>query len=171
MSTLYEIRDDLEALEALLYEVGGDVTDEAADAAITAWLEETGEALKSKLDGYAALIREAEARAASRKAEAARLTALSRADESVAKRLKERLYWFFGDRGIERFETERFRFTVQKNGGKPPVILHVPVEALPAWAQRVTVAPDMEAIRGEIEERGSVEFAEIGTPGKHLRIR
>lgn len=171
MSTLYDIRADLEALEALLYEVGGDVTDEAADAAITAWLEETGEALSKKLDGYAALIRETEIRAASRKAEASRLSDLARADDAAVKRLKDRLRWFFEDRGIQKMETERFRFTLATNGGKPPVILKVPVECLPEWAKRVTFAPDLEAIRGEIEKGGTVEFAEIGTPGTHLRIR
>ena len=41
-ATLYEISGDLAALEELLTEVGGELPDEVAEAAIDAWLEETG---------------------------------------------------------------------------------------------------------------------------------
>lgn len=175
-ATLYEIRDDLEALHALLYEVGGDITEEEAEAAIDAWLRETDEALKDKLDRYAALIRETEAKAASRKEEADRLAALATTDLNTAKRLKARLQWFFEDQGIEKMETERFKFTLANNGGRAPVIVRAPVDELPEWARRVTVTADTEAIRGEIEERARdgrepLDFAEIGPRGKHLRIR
>lgn len=170
-ATLYEIRDDLEALHALLYEVGGDITEDEAAAAIDAWLRETDEALRSKLDRYAALIRETEAKAASRKEEADRLAALAVTDLNTVKRLKERLQWFFEDQGIEKLETDRFKFTVANNGGKTPVILKCEPHELPEWAQRVTVSADIEAIRGEIEAKGALDFAEFGERGRHLRIR
>ena len=61
-ATLYEISSDLSALEELLTEVGGELPDEVAEAAIDAWLEETGTATKDKVDRYCGLIRELESR-------------------------------------------------------------------------------------------------------------
>lgn len=176
MPTLLEVRDErdahLRALEDLLSEVGGDVTEAEAEAAIDAWLKEADAPLQAKLDGYGVVIREFELRAAARKAEADRIAALANTDANNSRRLKERLRWFFEAEGIDKIETSRFKFALASNGGKAPVILHCEPEALPEWAKRVTVTPDMEAIRGEIETRGeSLEFAEIGERGKHLRIR
>jgi hypothetical protein len=170
-ATLYEIKDDLDALAALLYEVGGDITEDEACAAIDAWLRETNEALRGKLDRYAALIREKESLAETRKEEGKRLLSLASSDEAMVTRLKARLQWFFEDQGIDKLETDRFRFTLANNGGKVPIQLLVPPDQLPEWARRVVVTPDMEAIRGEIEAAGSCEFASVGERGRHLRIR
>lgn len=175
-ATLYEIKDDLDALHALLYEVGGDITEEEAEAAVDAWLRETDEALKDKLDRYAALIRETEAKAASRKEEADRLAALATTDLNTVKRLKARLQWFFEDQGIDKLETSRFKFTLANNGGKARVVVRVPIDDLPEWARRVTIAADMDAIRGEIEERERnggepLDFADVLERGRHLRIK
>src|SRR4249920_49552 len=95
MSTLYEISADLQALEELLTEVGGEIPDEQAEAAIDAWLEETGTATKDKVDNYCGLIRELEARRDARKAEAQRLADRSRIDANAVDRLKGRLLAFF----------------------------------------------------------------------------
>lgn len=171
MSTLYAIKADLDALKDLLYEVGGDVTDADADAAITAWLHETDEALRSKLDRYAALIRELESSATSRKVESDRLASLATTDLNTVKRLKDRLQEFFEAEGMDRYETLRFKFTLAGNGGKAPVHVLVPPEALPEWARRVTVSPDVEAIRNRIDAGEAVDFAQLGERGKHLRVR
>jgi hypothetical protein len=170
-ATLFEIKDDLDALAALLYETGGDVTDEVAAAAVDAWLAETGEALKDKLDRYGSLIREKEGLAALRKQEAERLAGLASADLNVVKRLKERLMWFFGDQQIEKVETPRFKFAIQDNGGRPPVHILVDPVALPEWARRVAYSADTDAIREKLENGADIDFAQIGERGRHLRIR
>lgn len=82
--TLFDITDDLLALEELLSEVGGDVTDEQAEEAITEWFEELGEDRNSKLDGYVTLIAEFDARAEMRRREAARLQQRASVDGCVA---------------------------------------------------------------------------------------
>jgi hypothetical protein len=180
MSTLLEIADEravhLTALEDLLFEVGGDVTDEEAAAAIDAWLAEADAPLKQKLDAYASVIRERELKAAARKAEADRVAALARTDANAVARLKERLKYFFESEGLQKIETDRFKFSISGNGGLAPVIVHVDPEQLPEWAQRKTVTADIEAIRGEIETRKAtgkdpLPFAEIGPRGTHLRVR
>lgn len=170
MATLYAIRDDLEALAALLYEVGGDVSEDEAAAAIDGWLRETDEALRSKLDRYAALIRETESAASTRRAEADRLDALAKADEETVKRLKARLQWFLEDQELDRYETSRFKITLAVNGGHLPVRVSLPPEHLPQQFQRVTVAADIDAIRTALQQ-GPLDFAEFGERGHHLRIR
>lgn len=170
-TTLYAIGEDLEALRALLEETGGDVTDADAEAAIDAWLAEGETAMREKLDAYGSLIREFETRAAGRKAEADRLASLATVDTNAAKRMKDRLRWFFEAQGVEKLETERFRFTLANNGGKVPVSVLLPPEALPEWCQRVSVAADVDAIRAKLEAGEALDFAALGERGRHLRIK
>lgn len=173
MSTLFEIRNDLDALADLLAEVGGDVSEADAEAAIDAWLLETEGARNAKLDSYAALIREIELRAAGRKAEAERLAALAKSDSATVDRLRGRLLWFLQDQGLGKVETERFRLTVCANGGKAPVRLLVAPEQLPGEYQRekVIISADTDAIREALEQGAALSFAVLGERGHNLRIR
>ena len=106
-NTLYEISGNLAALESLLTEVGGELPDEVAEAAIDAWLEETGTATRDKVDSYCGLIREIESRATARKAEAKRLSERANIDSGAVDRLKARLLWFFEAHQIKTLETAR----------------------------------------------------------------
>lgn len=169
--SLYEIRNDFEALDALLYEVGGDVTDEQANAAITEWLQENRLALREKLDGYGAKIRERELLAKARREEADRIYALAKTDEALVERLKERLKWFFETEGIDRLETDRFKFSLATNGGKAPLKVYELPENLPDEFQKVNVAPDNERIRAALEAGRKLPWAEIGERGRHIRLR
>lgn len=120
--TLYQIGGDMLALEQLLAEVGGDVTDEDAERAIDEWLAETNEALPNKLDRYAMLMREIQARAETRAAEAARLAERARLDGQNVKRMKERVKAFFLEHGLKAIDTPHFRLTLARNGGKEPLV-------------------------------------------------
>lgn len=173
MSTLYAIREDLEAIASMLAEVGGDVTDADAEAAIDAWLTETTEARDEKLDRYCALIREMEERAESRKAEAERLDALATTDSNAAKRLKARLQWFLEDQGLEKVETPRFRLSLVNNGGKLPLQILCSPESLPApyRVEVTTVKANQDAIREALEKGEALEFAMLGPRGRNVRIR
>src|SRR5690606_18631289 len=121
--TLWEIGSDLEALEALLMEVGGDVTDEEAERAIDAWLEEMREAEAQKLDRYGALIRTLEARAEIQKAEAKRLMERAKVNENAVRRLKDRLLAYMDRRGTPKLSGNLYSFTARDNGGKLPLIV------------------------------------------------
>jgi hypothetical protein len=147
--TLFAITDDLLALEALLVETGGDVTDER----------------DAKLDAYCAVIREIEARSAARHAEAARIVALAEQDEREAKRLRERLHQFMVRTGTQRIDTERASIRVQQNGGQAPLVVFdqasVPEQYYGVSADvKVPAGPypdlveKLEALAGEIHEAG-----------------
>lgn len=176
MKTLLEIGDErarhMEALEALLVEIGGDVSDEDVDAAITAWLNEADAPLKEKLDAYGAVIREKELLAAARKAEADRLTALARTDTNTVERLKDRLKLFLEAEGLQKFEANRFKFSISGNGGPPPLTVDTddPFK-LPSWAWKVEVSVDTEAIRDRLNKGEKLPFARFGKRGSHLRVR
>lgn len=171
-STLYELGGQLAALDELLAEVGGDVTDEQAAEAINAWFAEIGEQVEHKLDGYGALIVELEARATARKAEADRMAGRAQVDTNAAKRLKERLKMFFIERNYKVIETPRFRVTLAGHGGKVPLDID-PVDAatLPLRFQAVSISPHTELIRAALEAGEALDFARLGERGSSIRIK
>jgi hypothetical protein len=171
MPTLYEISQSLEAIEELLFEVGGEVSDIHTEAVIDAWLGEYGQARDEKIDGYCALIREIEARRDARRLEAARLNDLATADHNAVTRLKERLMWFFEAHGIQKMDTARFRVSVANNGGVQPVAVLCKPEELPPQFQKIIVKADNDALREALEEGETMPFAALVERGRHLRIR
>ena len=84
---LYNIDADLAALEDLLIESGGEITDELDDR-----LNKILDSRANKVDGYIAIIRSNNALAEGFKTEAAWYTAQRRARENVALRRKDGLY-------------------------------------------------------------------------------
>lgn len=175
MPTLFQIADEISALHDLLTELGGELPDAEAEAAIDQWLAETDAALETKVDGYCGLIREFEARSEAREIEAKRLMALAGADGNQAKRLKARLKDFFESHGIAKMETPRFRVSVQVNGGAVPLIVPPAWEQDPAEApeafQRRVIQLDRDAIREAIRNDEETHGASLGERGSHLRIK
>lgn len=169
--TLYQITQDLQALDELLAESGGDITDEQTAQAIEAYFTELDADLASKADNYAALIRTLEARAATRKDEAGRMRALAASDESNAQRLKARLKQAFEERGITKLETARFRLGVRGNGGLQSVDVSVPAETLPTIYQAVEVSPNTAAIRKALSEGVEIPGCVLMERGTHLSIK
>lgn len=169
--TLFNISADLSQMNALLDELEGD--DEESKQLITNWLEQLGEERDRKLDNYAALIAELEAKAEVRKAEAKRLANLAASDEKKVEMLKERLKWFFEVNKLKTLETTRYKLTLAKSGGKAPLILDESVSAseLPDKFQKVSVEPDKTAIRSALEAGEELDFARLGDRSSNIRIR
>lgn len=170
-ATLYEISGDLAALESLLTEVGGELPDDVAEAAIDSWLEETGTATKDKVDNYCGLIRELEARRDARKAEAQRLDQLANRDWNAVLRLKARLLWFFERHEMRTLETPRFRVTAAQNGGIAPLHITAPIEDIPDEFIEFIRKPMNPMIRELLEAGEKLSFAELGERGKSIRIK
>lgn len=170
---LFDISDDLQALEDLLYEMGGDVTDEEAEAALDSWFATLSHERDVKLDNYAALISEVEKRAEIRKEESKRIRDRAKVDENLAARLKDRLVYFFRVHEIDSISTARYKLT-RSQSGKAPVIIKVPDEDLPEEFRRVkvTISADKEAIREAIESGldDASEYAELAERSEYLRI-
>jgi hypothetical protein len=170
MPTLIQISRDLIELEEQLEELFDNP--EAQDRLIDRWfwLENIESQRDQKLDNYAALIQELQARADARKAEANRLSKRSQIDENKVKALKANLQRFFQAHELKTIETDRYRLTLAKNGGKAPLILddcigfHIPDQFLTREIDRVAVREALE--KGEV-----LEFARLGDRSYSIRIK
>lgn len=173
MPTLFELSDEALALESLLYESGGELPDEETERIIDNWLNEARDNRNAKLDSYASLIRELDARGQARKAEAMRLKQRSDADLRLVEKLKDRLLLFFERLGFKTVETGRFRLTRAQNGGKAPLIITIDAVNLPAELRHelTTYTANRDAIRAALESGTPVEGAEIGECGFHMLIK
>ena len=172
MPTIYDISEDMAALDALLAETGGEITPEA-EAAFAAFESELAANLHAKTDAYCALIAEIDARAAARKAEAKRLADRAKTDDRTADALRERLRWVWETRRLGKVETDRFTVSLAKVGGKPPLDIRVGVEDLPSWAVKTeTIASaDKDAIRARLEAGEALPFAYLLERGTRISIR
>lgn len=169
---LFDISDDIRALEDLLLELGGDVSDEEVEQAIDNWFATLSTERDQKLDNYAALITEMEARAEIRKQEAERIRDRARVDENAAQRLKDRLVFFFRQHDFKTIETDRYRLTRCRAGGKQGVEVKASVAELPADYVRtnITHSPDLDKIREALEAGENLEFADLKERSEYLRI-
>jgi hypothetical protein len=168
---LFTISDDLLTLATLLADVGGDITDTDAEAAITAWFAELGAERDTKIDNYCTLIRELEARHAARTQEAKRLLVLAKTDDATAQRLRARLFAFFKSHDITRLTTPRFQLGIVHNGGLLPLgYTGLPV-TIPADFQQVTIDYDNTAIRKALDGGETLTFAYYLPRGERLSIR
>jgi acyl transferase domain-containing protein len=130
------------------------------------------EAFDSKADDYAALLRVAETRAAARKEESERIALLAASDEALAKRLREALMIAMQQTGRTKVDTDRFRLSVKRNGGKIPVEI-TDTAALPPeyMIPKVTHAVDRDAIRAALEAGTPVPGAALGERGWRLDLK
>ena len=170
--TFVEIDAELDLIAEAFDRLSDGGTEEEVLAAVEAYFGDLSAERDRKLDNYARFIGQRQAYAEYREAEAKRLAALAKADLNAAKSCKDRLHWLFVERGWTNIETPNFKFAIQKNGGKAPLII-ADVEAtdLPEAYRKITVEIDKEAIRAALEAGTTLEFACIGEPGSHLRIR
>lgn len=169
--TLYDITDDVMALESLLDEAGGDITDPAVCAAFDAWVAELATDMGNKVDNYAAMIRELEFRAADAKEEAARLIARAKSAESKREFLASRLQTALEMQGSPKIEGRRFTVSIVGNGGAIP--LEIETEAHIPSAYFVTPAPVLSKakLKDAIEAGMVIEGVKLGERGKRLSIR
>lgn len=171
--TLFDIGSDMLALEELMSEIGGEVTDEEVERAIDAFFAEIESDLHAKLDSYVYLIAEFNARFEMRRKEAERIARLAAVDQYNEKRLKRRLQDFFERTGKTKEETAHFKISVINNGGQAPLVLadQVDPSALEPRFQKVTVEVHTDAVRAALEAGEELEFADLGARGRHIRIK
>lgn len=164
MATLYELTGQymqlMNAIESDDYELK-DFID----------FEFTDNAFEEKAENYAKIIKNFEAEADVLKIEESRLKEKRTKLENNIKRLKNNLEAAMIQTGKRKFKCGIFNFSIQKNGGKEPVIVDVPVEELADEFVIVTEKPDTEAIRKYIEETGDITQFHLGERGEGLRIR
>lgn len=175
--SLFQIGSEMEALDQLLDEVGGDVTGE--EETIAQWMEENADDLAKKIDGYAYYCEELEVRAEAIKEKQKDLQEARRALENRVERLKNHLQHFFEVNCMDGVEGKTRRAQLQRAGGRYPVDIRVddPEQLPEQFRQReVTYRPDYDAILeaagnepGVVEVDGKV-VAEVRDRGKFIQF-
>lgn len=172
---LLNLTKSAKALEDLIleYAEAHDGNLDGVEDQIAAWSAETDEPLEAKLEGIARLIREWDAKADARKAEAKKLSDAAKADENRAERLKAWTKFCLESQGMTKAEAGPYTFAIQKNGGVAPLTLAV--EDPNAWPEDylvVTASLDKAKIRAALEAGTDLEGrASIGERGTSLRIK
>lgn len=159
MSTLYEITSEYMQLLSM--------ADEDDEAFLDTLEAITGE-LKVKAEGYAVVISEINAAIDKFDTEIKRLTDRKEKMEKHVQDMKDRLKDAMIAMEKEEIQTEHFKFKVQNNGGKLPLII---LGDVPDNYKKVELVQDNSKIRADLEAGKKLSFAELGVRGKHLRIK
>lgn len=167
MATLYEIEDDFHAVNTLLEENGGDISDPEVEMAIQQWFDENEGNLKNKVGGYVRFIKELEAQAKARKDEADRLAKTARAASNKAKWLKDCLAGTLSRLNVPVVTSDDIEVKLARKGGLAPMDIH---EEVPAEFTKIKVEPDNAKIR-EALANGPLPFACLMERGWRLSIK
>lgn len=164
MTNLYELTQDYLLLQEAL---------ENDDYLLSDFIdfEETDKAFEEKAENYAKIIKNFEAEVDALKAEEKRLKNKRATLENSIDKLKNNLKDAMILTGKRKFKKGVFSFSIQKNGGKAPVIVDVPTEELADEFVIVSEKPNTEAIRKYIEETGDITQFHLGERGEGLRIK
>ena len=165
MSTLYELQDEYLQLLEMLQDP------EIDNQVVLDTLEGIDFELENKAENYAKIIKELEGNIEVIKIEQTRLSKKKSTMEANIVKLKNNLQDAMVKTGKTKFKTDLFSFSIQKNGGKAPVILDVKdTSELPDELVRIKEEPDIEAIR-KLIDAGKCKYAHYGERGQSLRIK
>lgn len=126
--------------------------------------------MDEKVNGTCALVREEQANAKAAREEAQRLTDLARCYENHVERLKSYLQECLTVAGVQRYDTALFKCWRQASPPSYVMTLDDPAK-LPREFQRVTIAPDIVAVREWHKERGELPSGFTVKTSEHLRIK
>ena len=164
MARLYDLTSDVMLLQDMLE---NELDDEQM---LLDTLEGVQYEYEYKLEQYAKIIRNLEADANAYKLEATRLNDRRKTIENNIDKLKKHMFESMKATGITKVKGSVLNVSIQKNGGKLPVIVDCDVKDLPSHAVKVVESPDLEAIR-KLIDAGECDFARYGERGESLRIK
>ena len=167
MSSLYEVTGNILALQELL-ESPMDDEDILKDT-----LEAVQGEYEQKIEGYCKVIRNIETDIEAFKNEAKRLNEKAKILENNRDRLKKAMFDSMKATNTSKVKSGVFTVSIQRNGGKLPVIIAegTTTDHLPDNLVIVTRTPALDAIRELLEADKVVEGFSLGQRGESLRIR
>lgn len=159
--TLYELTEEARELQEMIEEYPPETFSDT--------LEGLQLMIEDKADSYAVVNQNISNEIAALKAEEERLSARRKALESNQKRLKDAIKNAMEVLGQNKIKTEKFTFSVSKNGGSQPI--EVDAELLPDNYKKVIVEPDKDLIRKAVESGINVPGVKVLERGTHLTIK
>lgn len=161
---LYELTGELIQLQEMLE------LEDVDPQVLTDTMEAVQGEYDFKLESYCKVIKNLDADITSIKAEVDRLNGKKKVLEANIERLKKAMFESMKATGINKVKGQLFTVSIQKNGGKIPVIVDVETSELPDELVTIIEKPNLDAIR-EVLERGESKLAHFGERGETLRIK
>lgn len=159
--TLYELTEEARELQ--------DMIEEYPPETFSDTIESLQLMIEDKADSYAEVNLNIKNEIAALKAEEERLNARRSALERNKLRLLEAIRGAMNALGKNKIKTEKFTFSIVKNGGLQPI--KVDAEKLPDKFKKVIVEPDNERIREALEAGETIPGVEVLPRGEHLTIK
>ena len=130
--------------------------------------------IEDKLDSYGVVMNELQMDVAKIDQEIKRLTEKKRLINNNIDRMKNAVQYTMTEvLNTKKVKGEKFTWSIQKNGGKAPVILNpdVSIMSYPERFQDWDVKADKVAIREALEAGEVLPFASLGERGESLRLK
>lgn len=159
--TLYELTEEARELQDMIEDYD---TETFADT-----MEGLQLMIEDKADSYAAVNQNITNEIAALKAEEERLRARRNALERNQLRLMKAIKEAMNALGKTKIKTEKFTFSVSKNGGLQPI--KVDAEKLPDKFKKMIFEPDNDRIREALKAGETIEGVEVLPRGEHLTIK
>lgn len=159
--TLYELTEEARELQ--------DMIEEYPPETFSDTMEGLQLMIEDEADDYAVvnknIVNEIEALKAEEERLRVRRNALERNQLRLMKAIREAMNAI----GCNKIKTEKFTFSVSKNGGLQPI--KVDMEKLPDRFKKVIFEPDNDRIREAIKAGETIEGVEVLPRGEHLTIK
>lgn len=162
--TLYELKDEYKQLLEMLEDPDID------PQVIADTMEAVSGELDVKCDSYVVIIKKLEAQVEMIDTELIRLEKNKTALTGNIKRMKSSVLDAIQLTGQRKMETDHFKLSIVKNGGKQPMEVDE-IEKIPQDYLTMKPVANMEKIRQELEGGGQLDFARLKERGEHLGIR
>lgn len=163
---LYELAEDILQLQEMLE------SDEFDADAVRDTLEGVTGEFDDKLENCCKIIKNFEGDITALSSEIDRLSKKKKTLENRITSIKKYMFDMMKLTGKEKVKGSLFNISIQKNGGKQPIILDVDdTSKLPDDLVRIKEEPDLEAIRSLLEKGEGKEYAHFGERGESLRIK
>ena len=129
--------------------------------------------IEIKLDSYGIVMNELQMDVAKIDLEIKRLTENKKQINNNIDRMKAAVMNTMTLMGTRKVKGDNFTWSIQKNGGKAPLIIDesVPAISLPEEYQLWDVRPNKEVIRQDLEAGAILPYARLGERGESLRLK
>jgi len=167
---LFEITQEFLALDTILDGLEDDASEDVVSG-VMQWMQDLTQQRADKIDSYAFVIAQEQARADVCAKQAAEFQQKATTAKNKVEFLKTRMMEHMDSLETKTLITDRFRFSIAANGGMEPVYIH-DADLIPeALKVAVEPAPDKSAIRIALQNGETVPGAILMERGKHLRIK
>ena len=130
--------------------------------------------IEDKLDSYGVVMNELQMDVAKIDQEIKRLTEKKRLINNNIDRMKNAVQYTMTEvLNTKKVKGEKFTWSIQKNGGKAPLIIDedMPAISLPEEYQLWDVKPNKDVIRQDLEAGKELPYARLGERGESLRLK